>query len=73
VAGIGKSRLTAELRTREYMKSLTVLEGHAISVCRNLSYLPIIDILRSWSGIAEDDSKDAAFEKLDSAIRAIDP
>ena len=72
-AGIGKSRLTAELRAQDYMKRLTVLEGHAIGVGRNLSYHPIIDILKSWSGITEDDPEEAAFEKLDSAIHAIDP
>jgi class 3 adenylate cyclase/tetratricopeptide (TPR) repeat protein len=71
-AGIGKSRLTAELRAWDCMKSLTVLEGHAVNHGRNLSYHPIIDILKSWSGIAEDDPEDTAFGKLDSAIHAID-
>jgi tetratricopeptide (TPR) repeat protein len=55
------------------MKGLTVLEGHAIGVGRNLSYHPIIDILKSWAGIAEDDPEEAAFAKLDSAIHTIDP
>jgi class 3 adenylate cyclase/tetratricopeptide (TPR) repeat protein len=72
-AGIGKSRLTAELRSRDYMKRLTVLEGRAIGVGRNLSYHPIIDILKSWAGISEDDPEEIAFERLDSAIHAIDP
>jgi len=72
-AGIGKSRLTAELRAQDCMKGLTFLEGHAIGVGRNLCYHPIIDILKSWSGITEDDPEGVAFEKLDSAIHAIDP
>jgi class 3 adenylate cyclase/tetratricopeptide (TPR) repeat protein len=72
-AGIGKSRLIAELCVQDCMRNLTVLEGHAKSVGRNLSYHPIIDILRAWSGITENDPEGGAFEKLDSAIHAIDP
>ena len=72
-AGIGKSRLCAELYAKEYMKGLTVLEGRAIAVGRNLSHYPIIGILKSWAGIAEDDPEESAFEKLESAIRAIYP
>jgi len=36
-AGIGKSRLVAELKNRELMKPATLLEGRAISIGRNLS------------------------------------
>ena len=42
-AGIGKSRLLAELRRREVMKKVNLLEGRAISIGRNLSFHPIID------------------------------
>ena len=72
-AGIGKSRLCAEIYAKDDMQRLTFLEGRAIAVGRNLSHYPIIGILRSWSGIAEEDSEDTAFDKLESAIRAIYP
>jgi class 3 adenylate cyclase len=72
-AGIGKSRLIAELRKREVMKKVTLLEGRAISIGRNLSFHPIIDLLKQWAGIAEDDSENKAFDKLERAIRAIHP
>ena len=54
-AGIGKSRLIAELKNREVMKRVTLLEGRAISFGRNLSFHPVIDLLKQWAGISEDD------------------
>jgi class 3 adenylate cyclase/tetratricopeptide (TPR) repeat protein len=72
-AGIGKSRLLAELRRREVMKKVTLLEGRAISIGRNLSFHPIIDLLKQWAGISEEDSEAATFDKLDRTIRTIHP
>ena len=72
-AGIGKSRLMAELRRREVMRKVTLLEGRAISIGRNLSFHPLIDLLKHWAGISEEDSEAAAFDKLERTIRAIHP
>ena len=72
-AGIGKSRLLAELRLREVMQKVTLLEGRAISIGRNLSFYPLIDLLKQWAGISEEDPEVAAFDKLDRTIRAIHP
>ena len=72
-AGIGKSRLIAELKRREAMKQVTLLEGRAISIGKNLSFHPIIDLLKQWAGITEYDSDSRAFGKLDHAIRSIHP
>ena len=72
-AGIGKSRLLAELRRREVMQKVTLLEGRAISIGRNLSFYPLIDLLKQWAGISEEDSEAATFDKLDRTIRAIHP
>jgi class 3 adenylate cyclase/tetratricopeptide (TPR) repeat protein len=72
-AGIGKSRLIAELKKREVMKRVTLLEGRAISIGKNLSFHPIIDLLKQWAGIAEDDSEARAFDKLEKAIRSVHP
>ncbi len=72
-AGIGKSRLIAELKRREVMKQVTLLEGRAISIGKNLSFHPIIDLLKQWAGIAEDDSEAKAFDKLEKAVRAVHP
>ena len=72
-AGIGKSRLMAELRQSEVMQKVTLLEGRAISIGRNLSFHPLIDLLKQWAVISEEDSEDAAFDKLERTIRAIHP
>jgi predicted ATPase len=72
-AGIGKSRLVAELKNREVMKRVTLLEGRAISTGRNLSFHPIIDLLKQWARIGEDDAGAAAISKLDTAVRKVMP
>ena len=70
-AGIGKSRLMAELKKREVVKRVMLLEGRAISMGRNLSFYPIIDLLKNWARIREDDGEAAAMNKLQEAIRRV--
>jgi len=72
-AGIGKSRLLAELKRREVMKGVTFIEGRAISIGRNLSFYPVVDILKHWAGIRGDDGEAIAFEKLLAAVRRLFP
>jgi class 3 adenylate cyclase/tetratricopeptide (TPR) repeat protein len=72
-AGIGKSRLIAELKNRDVMKRVTLLEGRAISMGANLGYHLIIDMFKNWAQITEEDSEIAALTKLESAIRTIAP
>ncbi len=70
-AGIGKSRLIAELREKEEMSQVTVVEGRALSVGKTLPFHPIIDILRNWAQIREEDSDFEAIDKLENAVRLI--
>jgi predicted ATPase len=63
-AGIGKSRLVAELKNHDVMNRVTLLEGRAISMGRNLSFHPIIDLLKHWARINESDTEATAFDKL---------
>ncbi|MBU4492076.1 MAG: AAA family ATPase [Euryarchaeota archaeon] len=72
-AGIGKSRLVAELKKRDVMKRVTTLEGRAISIGRNLSFHPIIDFLKQWARIRADDGEATALGKLETAVRSIFP
>jgi class 3 adenylate cyclase/tetratricopeptide (TPR) repeat protein len=72
-AGIGKSRLIAELKNREVMKRVTMIEGRAISMGANLGYHLIIDLLKNWAQITEEDTEVAAFTKMESAIRSTYP
>jgi len=72
-AGIGKSRLLAELKTRELMKSVALLEGRAISIGRYLSFYPVIDLLKHWARIRGDDGETEAFDKIQAAVRRLFP
>ncbi|MGO9571491.1 MAG: AAA family ATPase [Desulfomonilaceae bacterium] len=72
-AGIGKSRLVTELKRREVMKGVTLLEGRAISIGKHLSFHPIIDLLKQWVGIRGDDGEAKAFDKLEAAIKRLFP
>ncbi|MBC2717770.1 MAG: AAA family ATPase [Desulfobacteraceae bacterium] len=72
-AGIGKSRLLAELRNSSVMKRITLLEGRAISIGRNLSFHPIINLLKHWARIKEEDNPSTAISKLETAIRNVCP
>lgn len=72
-AGIGKSRLIAELKQRDVMKRVNFLEGRAISIGRNLSFHPIIDVLKQWARIRADDGEAMAFGKLEVAVRSLYP
>jgi len=72
-AGIGKSRLVTELKRREVMKRVTLLEGRAISTGRNLSFHPVIDIIKQWAQIRMDDEKAIALGKLETAVRSLYP
>jgi class 3 adenylate cyclase/tetratricopeptide (TPR) repeat protein len=72
-AGIGKSRLMAELHRKEAVNKTMLLEGRALSIGRSLSFYPIIDALKHWSQIREEDKDTEAQRKLEKAIRAIHP
>jgi class 3 adenylate cyclase/tetratricopeptide (TPR) repeat protein len=72
-AGIGKSRLVAELKKCDVIKKVVLFEGRAISTGRNLSFHPIIDLLKPWARIREDDSGSAALRKLETAIKRVYP
>jgi class 3 adenylate cyclase/tetratricopeptide (TPR) repeat protein len=72
-AGIGKSRLLAELMTKDFMKKVTFLRGRALSIGANLSYHPLIDLLKNWAMISEDDAVSISSQKLQRAIRTVFP
>ena len=70
-AGIGKSRLLAELKHHEAMKEVTILEGRSISIGKSLSFHPFVDLFKQWSGIRSDDPPDVSFTKLERAIMKV--
>jgi serine/threonine protein kinase/tetratricopeptide (TPR) repeat protein len=72
-AGIGKSRLVSEIKRRMDTKKINLLEGRAISIGKNLSFYPIIDILKSWARIQEQDGPSESLQKLEHAIMSVYP
>jgi class 3 adenylate cyclase/tetratricopeptide (TPR) repeat protein len=70
-AGIGKSRLIAELKIIEDLEKVTLLEGKALSIGKNLSYYPITGILKNWALIKEEDGESEALAKLEQTIANI--
>ena len=69
--GVGKSRLLAELRQRDVISRVSFLEGRSISIGKNLSFHPIVDLFKQWAKIKEDDARAAASNKLETAIRRV--
>jgi len=72
-AGIGKSRLIAELKKKEAINKVSLLEGRSLAIGRNLSFHPIVDILKSWAGITEEETEAESLRKLDQAVRLVYP
>lgn len=72
-AGIGKSRLVAELSKRDELKKVTLMRGRALSIGSNLSFHPVIDILKSWARIKEEDPPAASAQKIEKVIRSVFP
>ncbi len=69
-AGIGKSRLIAELAKSEEASLLTWLEGRSLSTGRGLRFHPFADLLRSWATIGDADDDAAARAKLAALVAA---
>jgi len=75
-AGIGKSRLVSELKTYLNEKKQTSevyttwLEGRCVTIGNTISYWPILDMLRSYFGLSEDESeKDVARKVVENITR----
>ncbi len=72
-AGVGKSRLLAELNKCEVIRKVTLLEGKAVSMGRNLSFHPIIDMLKQWARVSTNDTEAVSFKKLEDAVASLLP
>jgi len=74
-AGLGKSRLVAEVRPAAEGDSKQAkvlwLEGHTLSFGQTISYWPFQQILRTWAGITEDDDASTMWFKLEGHIRKL--
>jgi class 3 adenylate cyclase/tetratricopeptide (TPR) repeat protein len=70
-AGIGKSRLVAQLRAIAATRGVQWLEGAGVSFGRNLSYWPFLEILRTHIEVAEDDPQPEQLRKLQAHLERL--
>jgi predicted ATPase len=71
-AGIGKSRLIAELKAKYCIQRVILLEGRAQSFGKNLPYYPIIEFLKNWTGCREEDGDAESLRKLAAALDSME-
>ncbi|MGD0664076.1 MAG: AAA family ATPase [Syntrophorhabdales bacterium] len=70
-AGLGKSRLMAEIRRHFEGENLLWLEGRTLSYGQKMSYWPFKEILRQYAGITEDDGDTEAWGKFETKITGL--
>ncbi|MBN2393014.1 MAG: AAA family ATPase [Anaerolineae bacterium] len=74
-AGIGKSRLVAELRKSPNLQSLNLqwIEGRCLSYNTNTAYQLWVDALRIWLDATPDTAPDAVAQTLRARVQALCP
>jgi class 3 adenylate cyclase/tetratricopeptide (TPR) repeat protein len=72
-AGIGKSRLVAEVRSRFAGDGLLWIEGRSFSHAQTISYWPFLEIIRTGAGITEEESEEQSWTKLATQVEALFP
>jgi class 3 adenylate cyclase/tetratricopeptide (TPR) repeat protein len=73
-AGLGKSRLIAELHQFEIRNSksdIRWLEGYTLSFGQSISYWPFQEMLRDYAGISENDTDQEAWDKIAESVEAL--
>jgi class 3 adenylate cyclase len=70
--GTGKSRLCYELAERYRARGIVVYEAHGLSHTKLVPFHPILELLRSVFRITEQDSNEAAREKIAGRMLLLD-
>ena len=71
-AGVGKSRLVWEVTHSHRTQGWLVLESGSVSYGRATSWLPVVDLLKAYCGIAPRDDGRAIREKVTGKLLALD-
>jgi class 3 adenylate cyclase/tetratricopeptide (TPR) repeat protein len=71
-AGVGKSRLVYELAHSSVVEEWRVMECAAVSYGKAMSYLPVVNLLKGYFEIAEQDSLQTISGKVKSKLLALD-
>jgi class 3 adenylate cyclase/tetratricopeptide (TPR) repeat protein len=70
-AGIGKSRLLAEISQSPQLEQASVLLGRSEAVGSGVSYQPFVELLRDWAGIKRTSTDEQALGELDTAFDSL--
>ncbi len=71
--GIGKTRLTTEIRRRVADWNVTWLVGRTLSISSAISYWPFLEIIKTACSITETDSQAGSWAKLEARVAALLP
>jgi class 3 adenylate cyclase/tetratricopeptide (TPR) repeat protein len=71
-AGVGKSRLLLEMRNVLPQDEYSYLEGRCIHFGGSMAYLPLLDILRTFFEIKEEDRESIIKKKMEEKILDLD-
>ncbi len=71
-AGVGKSRILLEFNSRLSKDEFIYLEGRCLPYGGSMSYLPMLDLIKSYFGIKDDNSESAIKAKLKEKISTLD-
>ena len=71
-AGAGKSRLTYEFKAT-IPDGYKVLEAYSVSHDKASAWLPVLELLKSYFEIADDDDDGRRSEKVEAQVRGLDP
>jgi class 3 adenylate cyclase/tetratricopeptide (TPR) repeat protein len=71
-AGVGKSRLLLELRGMFPEGEYSYLEGRCLHYGGSMPYLPILDVLKAYFDIEEEDQEAAVKKKVRDRLRELD-
>ena len=70
-AGTGKSRLIEEFKATLELKNITWMEGHAYDSTRNISYAPLINLIKRDLAVEEEDTPGLVAAKLEGRLAGL--
>ena len=71
-AGTGKSRLCYEFTSWCRAEGIEVLEGHGLAHGKNIPFLPMLEIVRGYFGISDQDDARGVREKIAGRLLLLD-
>src|SRR5437870_2420877 len=71
-AGVGKSRLCYEFAERCRARGLRIYETHCVAHGKMIPFLPVLELLRGYFGITEQDTDQVAREKIAGRLLLLD-